>query len=424
VKSTTDQLAQKLAAELGAGAIVANSERLAEYAVDGKLPALLCLPAHREQLGAALRLCAENQATVIPWGGGTAMAHGNPPRRVDVVLGTERLHRVIDHDHANLTVTVECGITLDRLQQQLAQERQFAPFEPPFAERATVGGTIAANLNGPRRSCYGSVRDLVIGMKVTLISGEQIKAGGKVVKNVAGYDMCKLFAGSLGTLGVITEATLRLAPLAESATTLIAGGTFEQARRLAAAVEGSPLLPSAVFLSQEKTPEKWRLAVRCEGLVEMVERCRRELAALAAEANASAELLNPAAQNEFWRAAQNLPLANSRLTFRVTVPRGEVFSCAEALRRRPDSSIAADLPSGTIWLSCAPSRSALERFTELAALARARRGHAIIFAAPGALKQGWEVWGESPPGFSLMRRIKREFDPQELLNPGRFLGGI
>jgi glycolate oxidase FAD binding subunit len=424
MKSTADQLAQKLASELGADAIATNRERLAEYEVDGKLPALLCLPANREELGAALRLCSEMQATVVPRGSGTAMAHGNPPRQVDVVLGTERLDRVIDHDHANLTVTVESGVSLARLQQQLAAERQFAPFDPPFTERATVGGTIAANLNGPRRSCYGSVRDLVIGMKVTLISGEQIKAGGKVVKNVAGYDMCKLFVGSLGTLGVIHEATLRLAPLAESAMTMIAAGTLEQARQLAAALDRSPLLPAAIFLSNDRDQENWQLAVGCEGFAEMVERCRRDLASLAAQAGMNAEFPSSGEANEFWRAAQNLPLQSGRLIFRLTVPRGEIFSSAESLRRRPDWSMAADLQSGTIWLSCGPTKNALGHFAELASLARAQRGHAVIFAAPSALKHGWEVWGESPPTLSLMRRIKQQFDPQDLLNPGRFLGGI
>ena len=424
MKSRADQLAQRLASELGADAIATDPEQLASYKVDGKLPALLCLPANREQLGAALRLCSDVQATVVPWGSGTAMAQGNPPRQVEVVLGTERLDRVIDHDHANLTVTVDSGITLARLQQQLAAERQFVPFEPPFAERATVGGTIAANLNGPRRSCYGSVRDLVIGMKVTLISGEQIKAGGKVVKNVAGYDMCKLFVGSLGTLGIVNEATLRLAPLAESAMTVIAAGTFEQARQLAAALDRCPLLPAATFLSSDRDQENWRLAVGCEGFAETIERCRRDLAALAAQTDMNTEFPDSSQANEFWRAAQNLPLQSGRLIFRLTVPRGEVFSSVESLRGQPDSSLAADLQNGTIWLSCVPTKSTFERFFELTSLARVHRGHAVIFAAPSALKQGWEVWGESPPTLSLMRRIKQQFDPQDLLNPGRFLGGI
>lgn len=424
MKPTTDQLAQKLGAELGAEAVFQDSYRLAARAVDSKLPSIVCLPANQEQLSAALRLCSENQATIVPWGGGTAMAHGNPPRHVDVVLGTERLARVIDHDHANLTVTCESGVVLARLQEKLAAERQFAPFEPPFPESATVGGTVAAKLNGPRRACYGSVRDLVIGMKVALITGEQIKAGGKVVKNVAGYDMCKLFAGSLGTLGIIAEATLRLAPLAESATTMIANGTFEQARQLAAAIDRSPLLPTAVFLSKGRGQENWRVAVQCEGLAEMVERCRRDLVALASRASTSAEFLKPQAHDEFWREMQNMPLESGRLIFRISVPRGEIFPSAEVVQRWPDSSIFADLLSGTMWLVCEPNERPLGRFTEIALLARAHGGHAVIFTAPSALKQGWEVWGESPSTLSLMRRIKQQFDPQDLLNPGRFVGGI
>ena len=167
MKSTPDQLAQRLAAELGADAVSLNADLLIAHCVDGKQPALVCTP-DREQVSAALRLCAEADATVTPWGGGTAMALGNPPRQVEVVLNTGKLDRVIDHDHANLTVTAESGISLAALQQLLAGQRQFVPVDPPFPERSTVGGIVAANLNGPRRSYYGSVRDLVIGMKVVL----------------------------------------------------------------------------------------------------------------------------------------------------------------------------------------------------------------------------------------------------------------
>ena len=128
------------------------------------------------------------------------MGIGNPPRQIDVVVGLERLNQLVEHDQANLTATIQSGHRLASLQEILKRQNQFLPFDPPAPARATVGGVVATNLNGPRRGYYGSVRDLVIGMKVVLASGEEIKAGGKVVKNVAGYDMCKLFVGSLGTL--------------------------------------------------------------------------------------------------------------------------------------------------------------------------------------------------------------------------------
>ena len=152
----------------------------ASHMIDGGQPALVCAPETPDQVAVALRLCSEAGATVTPYGGGTAIAIGNAALPVDVALDLNRLNRVVEHDHANLTATVEAGITLTRLQELLAQQKQFAPFDPPHSERATVGGIIATNLNGPRRSYYGSVRDLVIGMKVVLASGEPIKAGGKV----------------------------------------------------------------------------------------------------------------------------------------------------------------------------------------------------------------------------------------------------
>ena len=192
MNSTADRLAQRFAAELGDDSVAADSAQLDSRKVDGQLPDLLCRPANEAQLSVALRICAEHEATVIPWGGGTAIALGNAPRHIDVVISTERLARIIDHDHANLTVSAESGVVLARLQGEIANEHQFAPLEAPFSDCATIGGIIAANLNGPRRSYYGSVRDLVIGIRVVLIGGEKIKAGGKVVKNVAGYDMISL----------------------------------------------------------------------------------------------------------------------------------------------------------------------------------------------------------------------------------------
>src|SRR5436309_15213130 len=247
MKPSIDQLNKRLEVELGADAVKNDPSLLAAYTVDAKIPTLLCCPETPEQVAAALRLCSELDAAVSPWGGGAAVRIGNLPRQVDAILELSHLDRVIEHDHANLTATVQSGITLARLQQTLAPQNQFLPFDPPHAARSTIGGIVAANLNGPRRMFYGSVRDLVIGMKVALASGEQIKAGGKVVKNVASYDMCKLFVGSLGTLGVITEATLRLAPVPERAATVIVSGTSAQARQFVHDLSRSLLLPAAIF---------------------------------------------------------------------------------------------------------------------------------------------------------------------------------
>ncbi len=236
-----------------------------------------------------------------PMAGGTAMALGNPPRQADVVLKLSRLDRVIEHDSANLTVSAQCGMTLSAIQSALAAQKQIVPIDAPHPARATIGGIVSANLNGPRRSCYGSVRDLVIGMKVVLASGESIKAGGKVVKNVAGYDMCKLFVGSLGTLGIISEVTIRVAPMAERAATFVCRGTLAEARRFIDELSRSQLLPAAVFLLSEQTPKDWRIAVWSEGFEETVERHLRELQTVVTPVGMKPEVLRAEKHNELCK---------------------------------------------------------------------------------------------------------------------------
>ena len=421
MNSTADRLAQRFAAELGDDSVAADPAQLASRKVDGQLPALLCLPANEEQLGTALRLCAEHEAAVIPWGGGTAMVLGNAPRRMDVVISTERLARIIDHDDANLTVTADSGIVLADLQGQLANQHQFAPLEPPFPDYATIGGIIATNLNGPRRSYYGSVRDLVIGIKVVLIGGEKIKAGGKVVKNVAGYDMCKLFVGSLGTIGIISEATVRLAPLPETSGTLVVSGGFGDMQQFATELSCSRLLPSAVILRVEGSHSQ--VAVRLEGFAETVARSERDLEGIAGKLGLKPQILSRDEHSALWRPIEDFPL-QSKLVFRVTLPRAELFPLVQTVSTWENVTIVADAIAGTAWMAAALSVTAPRPFLELASMARERRGHAIIFSAPVELKRGVEVWGEAPATVSLMRGIKHQFDPNELLNPGRFLGAL
>src|SRR5207244_5621179 len=168
-----DHLTKRVESELGADAVKHGPNLLAAYAVDAKMPTLLCCPETPEQVAATLRLCSELDAAVTPWSGGAAVRIGNLPRQVDAVLELSHLDRVIEHDHANLTATVQNGITLASLQQTLAPQNQFLPFDPPHAARSTIGGIVAASLNGPRRMFYGSVRDLVIGMKVALARSEE-----------------------------------------------------------------------------------------------------------------------------------------------------------------------------------------------------------------------------------------------------------
>ncbi len=432
MKSTVDQLAQRLGAELGAAAVVAEQSALASHIVDGMRPALVCSPAAAEQIAAALRVCAEAEAAVIPWGGGTAMGIGNPPRRADVALTMGRINHLVEHDDANLTATVGAGMPLADMQEILAREKQFLPFDPPQPARATIGGIVAANLNGPRRNCYGSVRDLVIGMKVALGSGELIKAGGKVVKNVAGYDMCKLFVGSLGTLGILTEVTLRMAPIPETAATVVAAGGLPKVLQFVDELSGSPLLPAAVALMNSVAlgagQNDWRAAIRCEGFAETVTRHLADSQALAQHVGLGTEILRDSSDGQLWDRVRDFPLQTGRVVYRVTVPRASVAESVRAIQDGNGSefqpAILSDPLTGTLWVAEAECQTSPQRFANLLSLAQRCGGHAIIFAAPADAKKNIDVWSPAPPTLALMREIKRQFDPKGLLNPGRFVGGL
>jgi len=404
----------------------AEPEALAAHSIAGKPPALVCSPETAEQVSTALLICAAAQAAVVPWGGGTAMAVGNPPRDVDVIISTKRLNRIIEHDHANLTVTAQSGAVVSALQSALAAHEQFLPFDPPFLDRSTIGGVIAANLNGPRRGSLGSVRDLVIGVKAVLSSGEQIKAGGKVVKNVAGYDMCKLFTGSLGTLGLIIEATLRVAPLAEESATAVARGNATELLELAQKLDQAKLLPSAVFLTKGAVEPNWLLAARFEGFGPSVARQVSAFDSLAQRTRLEIEIRGARSDREFWRALADLPLQANRLIYRMTVPPASIkLALNEVEKLFPNLlALSADVKIGTLWIVLPANGGGSSHFEKVLSLAQGHQGHAILFAAPAEEKIGIDVWGPSPPTIGLMREIKSRFDPREILNPGRLIGGI
>jgi glycolate dehydrogenase FAD-binding subunit len=435
MKFSAKQLEQRLKAALGGEAVKANEDSLANHLIDAEKPSLLCLPGHVDEVAATLRICYEADASVVVWGGGTAMAIGNLPRQADVVVGLSRLNALMEHDHANLTVTAQSGMTSGEMQRMLARHNQFLPFDPPHPASSTIGGVVAASLNGPRRASYGSVRDLVIGMKVLLATGEQIKAGGKVVKNVAGYDMCKLFVGSLGSLGIIMEVTLRVAPIPESAATVIVSGTCTEVFNFIEEHSRSSLLPAAVMIlnnyadpRSRLAQDDWMTAVWCEGFEETVARQVNDECEMAKRMRLSVNSLRDQTHSQFWEQIQNFPLQDDRCAYRVTVPRASLAEVINSIRSWESAdchpAIVSDAAIGTVWISLPAGGGDPKWFKKLIALGQEHSGHAMLYAAPPNLKIGLDVWGPPPMTLRLMREIKHQFDPKGLLNPGRFIGGI
>ncbi len=284
-------------------------------AVCGVQPRLVLEPASEQQLAAVLRLANGAGLAVTPRGGGTKLSWGNPPARADVILSTARLDKIIEHAWADLTVSVEAGCTIQKLQAALAQHGQRLALDPLWSGQATIGGILSTNDSGSLRLRFGALRDLIIGVTLALPDGTLASSGGKVVKNVAGYDLPKLVTGALGTLAVITRAIFRLHPLPRNSKTLsISGCTLEDMQRFIFSVQDSKLAHTALQLriTQDVEPVADILFEGTEAGITAQESRLRELARPAAATEAASTVW--AASQELWDSANIARAAVAKIT--------------------------------------------------------------------------------------------------------------
>lgn len=399
-----------LAAALGPDAV--RTSDLAHYEIDGRTPDCVVTPRSPEEVARALAAAGAAGLAVIPVGGGTMLSWGNVPARYDLALDLTALNRVVEYAPEDLTVTVEAGVRLADLNARLAERRQFLPFDPPEAAGATVGGVVAANATGPSRHAYDAPRDRLIGVTAALTDGSLAKAGGRVVKNVAGYDLCKLYCGSMGTLGVIVSMTFKIAPLPRADVTWGApfASAAEAARAAFAATDRGLALRSLEALSPAAAARlglerAWTLLARCSGGAAAVERSTAELAKLAPGKAAGADL---------WRRYAGLT-ADAPVVLRLSTLPSRTTALLEQLSDRTIAS--ATLAHGLVRVALEEDEPALRGAVE-------RDGAWTFERAPAGLKREMDIWGPLPPAFEVMRRLKREFDPAGTLSPGRFAGRL
>ena len=382
-------------------------------------------------------------------GGGTKLHIGNLLRSACVAVRTGRLSGIVEYEPDNLTVSVLAGTPLLELQETLRAHNQFLPLDPPLAERATLGGIVACNSSGPLRFRYGTVRDMLIGIGIVHADGTPTKAGGKLVKNVSGYDMCKLYTGSLGTLGIFSDLTFRVQPRSDAVATVMLGYvSLREALEATQAILRADLAPDALEalsgsafaqLTGDAPVAPWVLLVRfgeADGAVRWQVDRLREIAS--AGGGKIANALGTQESEEFWgRAASARENGNGAEPLLV--------KCSVMYKSAPDTGqFMADLgdrlQARTLlychcgscilygryeWPHGACTEDVLLR--EIAALRRhcaAAGGHAVVEKIRSDVKRSLDVWGYQGPAIELMRRIKHEFDPDGLLNPGRFVGGI
>ena len=368
----------------------------------------------------------------MPWGAGTKQSWGNPPTRYDVALDLTALDQIVEYEPADLVVTAQAGMKLAALQERLRASGQFLPLDPPFADRATLGGTIAANASGPSRLLYGTARDFVLGLRVASPQGQLVKSGGRVVKNVVGYDLNKLHVGGFGTAGVIVEVTFKVQPLpAAEATVLAHFAELGSAASLASRVARSNLFPRAVGLGRHFGPGQWNVVVWCAGAPANVERQVHDVSAWATEGGATEVKRRDGDEHtRFWWRAPDFArhdagpgLACLKLTCLPS-------QLAALLARVPTerAGVLAHAGSGVSYVGL--SAPTVDDVRRLAATAHELGGSAVVENAPDALKLELDSW--DPAGlaarartdFDLMRTIKQQFDPHNTLNPGRFVAGI
>ena len=446
-------LLDKLRSIVGAANVLTGVE-LSPYAVEGRTPEAAVFPGSAAEVRAVVELAGVEGVPIVPWGGGTAASVGTPAVRSGLVLGSSRLNRVLEHEPGDLTATVEAGTTIAALQSTLRSRGQWLSLDPPDAERATVGGVVAANASGPRRQLYGTPRDLLIGVTVVTGGAALVRGGGKVVKNVAGYDLPKLFIGSYGTLGIIVEVTLKLRPLPE-AERLVAVG-FDRLKDAGSAVRSilaSDLIPAALELLDAEATRALELGVTSpggaalastagavlvvgfDGLPEQVEWQCLELARLTAPLGGRAvETLASQTWPRLARAAYEAFATPAAVMKLVVLPAGLAEAMehgANAARQRGLlSAWSAHAGVGVVTAALATAREqpALGPITtvlgEWRQIARAGGGHAVLEWAPQAVKAEIPVWDDPGPAARIMQRIKAQLDPQNVLNPGRFVAGI
>ncbi len=391
--------------------------------VDGVMPRWVVEPASAAEVAGVLALANGTGWAVISRGGGTKLDWGNPPRSADIVLSTRRMDRVIEHAAGDMTATVQAGCTVAEFGRVLAERGQRLAVDPLWPARATIGGILAANDSGALRGTFGGLRDQLIGVTMVLADGTIARSGGKVVKNVAGYDLPKLMIGSFGTLGVIVEAVFRLYPMAKASETLCFGGA--RLEILLAALEVCSANITAVQVEQRNGMGA-QVMVLIEGLVEALE---HKAGAVREAAKTSGAIEYERPMDAWTRREAMFAEANTGCVAKVSVLPTLVAALADYLHSM------AGYGKLTWRLLIQAMGIGLVRFDgragDIAGPMRALRswteshgGTMTVLQYPTAFKGRIQVWPEAGDSLELMKRVKEQFDRKGILSPGRFVGGI
>ena len=442
-----DDIATRLKRRLTPDIVVHGSDAHA-WAFDGLEPEAVVRARSADDVAVVLGEAQHDGTAVYPHGGGTAMGCGGLPARRGVVLDTRGLDRVIDHAARDMTITVQAGMTVAALQARLGTERQRLAVDPPLPEQATVGGLIATGASGPLRFAHGTVRDHLLGVRVVDAAGDVVCSGGRVVKNVAGYNLCRLYAGSFGTLGVVVEATFQVRPVPAAHACLWAGlASADQAERALASLVESQTGPAYVELLGQRAldlldagarPRRadapWWIAVGLQGHPDAVRSSRDALRhALGALDPVSVQTHEPDQADTTHRALADWPAcAQAHVVWRAGVISSRVVSFCEQARAASrqhglDLALSGHAGNGVVYgaILGQPRLEGVQGMLDgLLKAAAPAHGNVVVLRSPTEWKPSLPVWGAPRGDRHAMRRLKQALDPRSILNPGRFADGL
>jgi glycolate oxidase FAD binding subunit len=461
----TTSFTARLEAAVGAAHVSCDPAECAKYAVDEVFAAAVAKPASADQVAEIVRFASLEKLALIPCGHRTKLAIGLPPSRYDIALDMTGLHQIVHYDPGDLTVSVDSGASFNDLAAPLYKQKQFLPLSVPFYFESTIGGIIASGVDSSLRHSYGSARDFLIGAEFVDGTGRLCKSGGRVVKNVTGYDLHKLLIGSLGTLAVITRLNFRTFPAAPASRGLVASFFgYEDALAFSNLIERSPGRAASIdlvspqlmqlFIEAEKnSPEppnaplegrfaadSWHLCVSIEGIPEVCDRTSREFAQISASSAVKPPqlvTLNETEGADLWHyLGQSIPLllktSPAAVIFRISALPARLTPLLQQLLALADqgslSYAVLARAFGVLYFALLPDPdgpASLPRLGEtvsrIHSLCAAETASASLPWCPTALKRSANIWTQPRPDLALMRRLKSAFDPQNIFAPGRFL---
>jgi len=448
---------RELAAIVGEQHVGPQELASAQLEINGVTPAVVVAPASAEEVAAVVRVAAERNLVVAPAGGFTKQDIGAVPERIDILLRTHRLNAIAEYDPGDLTVSVKAGMTFAAVQATLGEHQQWLPYDAPNLDSATVGGCLATGAAGPLKHAFGGLRDFCIGVQFVTAEGKIAKGGGRVVKNVAGYDLMKLIAGSYGTLAVITQANFKVYPKPRQTQTFICNfASLAEAMQFRERVFRSPLTPVSLEIISPHAPEYlsdphpavdpdhyvpsnpvtqpatiWQIALRAAGSDNVLDRYRRDLGM------AVSRELHGAEEDQFWRWVTHFEYnvlqrhRNAMIMYTHLTVQGVAPAINGLKKAAPDynfiPAVLGRAATGNLVVAFVPLSVDPPSAMQYANCVSAYRGllppgsSAEVAHCPKEAKLHFDVWGTTPTDSGMMQAVKRAADPNNIFNRGRFI---